>query len=233
MIKYSYLVFLFLGVQCTPNSTISNVVNDTTLVIIKDKTTNKDSLFLDSLLVSSYNKIAFSSTKFEQYILQNDEGFFVDTTKLKPTSAKLANSLDINYENLKDNIDWLYNVNPNRYYTTFIKRENAFLLVGSFIEYSGDNDIPGVLFQLNAIDRYGKYIDRLIVFTRFNFEILVKREYTTDESFSKIIIQSIDEDWLLLNEASDIIGTRDKPQITRSEEIYELDSNGKFKLIKE
>ena len=235
MRKYSYLIFLLLlGIQCTTKSTISNIANnitDTTLVVIKDNTINKDSLFLDSLLVSSYNKIAFSSAKFEDYILRNDEGFFVDTTKLKATSFKLVDLLNVNDENPKGDIDWIYNISPNQYYTTFIKRNNAFLLVGSFIEYSGDNDIPGVFFQLNTMDKYGNYIDRLIVFDRFNFEILLKKDYTTDESFSEIKIQSIDEDWLLLNETNDIVGTRNKPEITKSEEIYELDSSGKFNLI--
>ncbi|WP_338794246.1 hypothetical protein [Bernardetia sp. MNP-M8] len=237
MRKYSYLIFLLLGIQCTPKSIISNTntVNastDTTLVILKDNTTNKDSLFLDSLLGNSYNKINFSSAKFEKYILRNDEGFFVDTTKLKATSSKLVDLLNVNDENHKDNVDWLYNVSPNQYYTIFIKRESTFLLVDSFIEYSGDNDIPGVFFQLNTMDKYGNYIDRLIVFDRFNFEILLKKEYTTDESFSKIKIQSIEEHWLVLNEKNDIVGTKEKPLIIKSEEIYELDSIGKFKLSK-
>ncbi|MDO6760670.1 hypothetical protein Q4566_10705 [Tamlana sp. 2_MG-2023] len=156
-------------------------------------------------------------------VRENDEGFFLNKKKIKKTDSCIFDYLNSTHTNHSD--DFFYNIDSKKYYPVFKKKLENRVVVGSFVEYYGENDIPGVLLQLNLFDLDGNQVDYLIVFNRFSFEISIQYDFMINEAFSEIEISKIEEDWILFDDEGEMI-ERKEPLISKEKEVVRITKNG-------
>lgn len=228
-------------------------VNEVKKVFVKERPHNIDSILtkLTSInLPYSSNRII---SKVKYY--DNVGGFLVDTTftgigistlftylldSEKPLLGLNKKVLEVNINEQKSNIieedgvkfaynnneDYNYNVKSQILFPVFKKELENFILIGSYSQYLGENDIPGVFFTLTSFDKKGNQLDYLIVFNRFSWETLLEKDFTIKENIgvtiTKKVIEYFDED--LENE-------RETPIITKKTQYYVLNEKGIFQKI--
>ncbi len=186
----------------------------------------------DNLFQACINKLAsYDDYKLnvEDYVLKNDEGFFLVKEKLNNNTClnNFFKNIHTNHSN-----DFFYNIDDKKMYPLFKKKLEDNIVVGSFVEYYGENDIPGVLLQLNLFDNKGKQIDYLIVFNRFNFEIYFEYEFKIIDDFKKIEIDKKEDDWILFDDKGEIIGERKKPLTNIKKDFFNITKTGFVKTGK-
>jgi len=216
--------------------------NDT----LKKRNTIKDSTFLSTIKLLKKLELPLNIEKINPFIIQNDEGYFIDTIITK-------NKIDDYYSMVKNNkltalirkkrINFFddiasiklknevyKNLNQKTIFPVWYYKKNMYIIVGSFIQFFGENDIPGVSFILTSFDTNGNMKDNITICNRFNWELLLKTDFKTISDFSKIEIVNIEEDWLLIDNSGEIIGERKKPKVKKEKKIYKLNEKGIFIL---
>ncbi len=208
------LVFLLTIVNCKETS--ENKKGKEEFVI---KTLEKENDFKKCIeKLEEYNGETIGVIK--EYVIENDSGFFLREKKLDKSLKCLSNFFKETKAQTGD--DFFYDINHKIYYPFFKKnyKEN-FIVIGSFVQFYGENDIPGVFFQLNVLDKKGEQIDYLIVYSRFAFEI----SYQYDFSIKNEIIgikKHIEEYDIEEDKITEIIDL---------ENYYELDKKGVFQKL--
>lgn len=167
----------------------------------------------------------YKALNFEMLIKENETGFFV----IKDSIENKYNCSISYFNNIKKrhNTDnFFYKISKKEFYPKFkILKDNS-IIIGNLVQFYGENDIPGVFFQLNMFDKEGKQIDYLIIYNRFSYELVFKYDYQFNNDISEITINQIEEDWLLMNSTGDIIGERKRPILKNTKETYKITTRG-------
>ncbi len=178
-------------------------------------------------------------------------GYFVDTINFKISAHKLYSYADIKkspfffdkdalkrcFLNNKSNIvsknnlifayqndnDYNYNIAPKVLFPVFKKELQDVNLIGSYSQYFGENDIPGVFFILSSFNKNGKQIDYLIVFNRFIWENGLEIDFQIKEGVGIQVYRKEIEYY-----DGDLENELDPPRITSKLEYYSLTKKGLF-----
>ena len=221
---------------------------------VNEKLYNIDSVLSKITLMNLPESSKYIESKVKYY--DNIGGFFLDTTFTKVSISKLFSYVDnkkpilivnkdilnISFNKQKSNIidddgiifaygnneDYNYNIKSQIVFPVFKTEFKDFNLIGSYSQYFGENDIPGVFFILTSFDKKGSQLDYLIVFNRFSWESTIKKDFTikkgTNVTTTKKVIDYFDDD--LENE-------REKPLIIKKVENYIITEKGVFEKVKD
>ena len=213
--RFYLFIFLFILLGC--KKSLKNTVSN-------EKPTN----FLSCISnITPYSKVNLDLC-IRGMIKENDTGYFI-----KNDSVKIYDSCVNNYFNenktLHDVDNFFYKLNNKKIYPFFREIKDDFVIIGSFIQFYGENDIPGVFFQLNLFNTKGEQIDYLVIYNRFSPELVFKYDFKINHDLSKIKIEKIEEDWLLFDEDGELIEERIKPKIKKqTEKITVLNTGFSF-----
>lgn len=213
------IIIVFLGCRHPENKNRKNTT-------VERKNLKQQKSFINCVnAISSFEDVKLNLSKLT---LKNDEGFYVDEKKINNYNC-LKSYLNNNKTNDKtDNNHYLYFLKEKqkKHFPLFKKIKNGYVLIGSLVEYYGENDIPGVLFQFTLFDKVGSQIDYLIAYNRFSWELYLERNFMFNSNQFEIEVTDIEEDWVLLNEQGDIVGDRKKPIITKNKFTYSISKDG-------
>lgn len=219
---------------------------------IKGKSIDKQNIELkkefEYSIIKQLKKIEFpfDTKDIDNLIINNDDGYyldiiitknnidnyyaFVENNKQKAIINKKIISVFDGIADVKIKNSIYQNSNYKTLFPFWYYKKNDYLLIGSFIQYFGENDIPGTSFVLTSFDREGKMIDNLMIYNRFNWELSLKSNFKIFDKFNKIVIKNIEEDWLLFNDSGDIVGERTTPEVKEVEKVFMLNKKGFFEL---
>ncbi len=161
----------------------------------------------------------------ERCIKEDETGFFVAKDSIE-NKGNCARRYFNNIKKTHNETNFFYRITKKRLYPQYKILKGHYILIGSIVQYYGENDIPGVAFQLNIFDKDGTQIDYLIVYNRFSYELVFKYYYKFNDDISEITVAQIEEDWLLVNETGDIIGERKKPISKNTSQTYKITAKG-------
>jgi len=237
LFKYKYISFyiiiLHFFINCklgegqtnlkSPDNINATIENDSIINI--DKKKNDFQKCIES--IPNYSKIKLEKS-IRNYTKEDDSGYFIKKDSLN-IYDKCVHSFFNSNKTEHDNGNFFYNITEKKYYPFFKQVKDDYITIGSFVQYYGENDIPGVSFQLNIFNHDGEQIDYLIVYNRFSFELVLKYDFIFNDKLSEIIIDKIEENWLFLDEEGEIIGERDTPKVKKEKETYKISSSGFIK----
>lgn len=221
--RYLLILSIVLFYSCKNNTKTATFSTENETVIIEETVSNEFDNLLKSLPIYSED---FFEAKLNTYIAEDDEGYYVNKKLIGKNLDAQTVLTETKTEHDYDN--WLYKVSKKEYFPLYKVSKGDVILIGSFVEYAGENDIPGVFFQLHSFDMKGNQKDYLIVFNRFSFELVLKSGFQSNNNFSEITVNSVEEDWLNFDENGEMIGERETPLIARSSKLYILTENGLF-----
>lgn len=228
--KYIYLFCItLLLLNCKSNSTKNIVINDKN--DIYETVDSATILFIQQLntLIKNlpdYNH-SFSSENLTNYVIDNDEGYFINQ-EVFTNKAILKQSILNKTKGQHSIKDTNYNISDKKYFPLYKLQKDSFVIIGSFVQYYGENDIPGVFFQLHTLDYSGNQIDYLIAYNRFSFELALKTNFKTNNTFSEFILESTEENWLILDENGEFVGERKSPILKNTIQKFILEEMGNF-----
>ncbi len=170
--------------------------------------------------------LPMSSDSISNFINRNEGYYDVNSTFLSDNIAyankkKLFNNTT---SVIKDEEFFFYQIIDKTYYPLFKLIKDNNYIIGSLVKFYGENDIPGVAFNLNIFDKEGNQIDCLIIFNRFSWEINYKYDFQIDSSFS-ITIDKLIENYFD-DEKEDFIKEDEKPESIEKTEIYSISGKG-------
>ncbi|GEM_PF-2186604 len=189
-------------------------------------------------------KLPLINNEINEYVKLIEGEYYIDTIITKEKTSNYFELFDneesnaivnnTKYNNLFNNTtsitdNFLYKIRKKTYFPLASFKFNNYTLIGSFVQFFGENDIPGVFYIITSFNKDGRQIDYLILYCRFNFETMIIYNFKCDRKFSNIVVEDIEEDWTLYNDLGDIIGEKEIPELIEHSKLYEVDNNGFFK----
>ncbi|GHC50195.1 hypothetical protein SAMN05421855_102699 [Ulvibacter litoralis] len=213
-------VLALLTTSCKNNNT--NDLAEEQAVATNETTTNFKAL-LKSL--PEYSE-AFSEGKIEGFVVSDDEGTYLNKNLIETNPHAVSVFNDTKTGHNADN--WMYKMSNKEYFPAYKLTKGNTILIGSFVEYSGENNTPGIFFQLNTFSTNGTQKDYLIVFNRFNDQMVFKSEFEATADFSEVKVTSVEEEWLSFDEHGNITGEFAQPNVTNFSKTFNLTASGTF-----
>lgn len=173
------------------------------------------------------NNLPYTSEQIKKYYrFNNDESAYILDIKdnlLNFTQNEINISIKENDFDIKPNTKSKY-LNVEAF--NFSNNNSCKLIL--YNTY-GENDIQVLSVQLNSY-KGNLLIDQLLLDNRFTFETEYYRTFTINKD-GTIKIKKYSVDNLEYNESGDIIGKKQKPEITETIVEYKIDNDGKFVKI--
>lgn len=131
---------------------------------------------------------------------------------------------------IKRDDNFFYKVEEKEFYPIFKHLRSDYIIIGSLVEYYGENDIKGILFALSSFDKQGLQKDYLIIFNRFLWEVNIETNFIIDKDF-QIKIDYLEENYYD-SEKGEFIAENEQPEIKKYSETYFINDNGVFQIKK-
>ncbi|MFL0222482.1 hypothetical protein, partial [Tenacibaculum maritimum] len=165
------------------------------------------------------------------YFYDDNLGYVLKKNIKKKKIDSIFFKLTKKRDNLNDNKgDYFYHFfyDDNRqFFPVYRINKEDYIIVGVLTFFYGENDIPGIQFELHSFNKKGEQLDYLLVYCRFTFEISYKNNFTIDKDFNirinKEMIDYFD---------GDLDNERKTPLITKRVENYILNDRGLFEEVK-